>query len=492
MRTVTIAILSLALSMTGLRSGAGAESPDGAGEREAAEAARPPEDPDEILTPETKSEVVHNLIQVMEDLYVLPETTRRVREDLRSRLARGEFDRPESGPQFSAELTRILQELSRDLHLRVSFGSEEGAGLPGCRPRRIVRTGPEEGAGLPGCRPRRIVRTVPEIRQPGTGAVPAGLEEVKGFTKAEMLSGNVGYVEVRLFPGREWAEDEAVRAMNAVAGADALIFDLRACMGGVPDMVHLIISYLYGPEPMHLLTYYHAHTDPDSAYTLAEIPGERMPDVDVYVLTSSLTGSGGEEFAYDLKHHGRATLVGETTAGAGHGGSVHAIGADFHAFIPDFRPVHPATGTGWEGVGVVPHVRVPARLALAHAHRDALRKRVASLTDPRELEVLQREIERLDGELSRDSGAGHVDVDALREYAGKYEIRTITVSEEGLFLQRVGGPKLRLVPEEEPDRFFVELVPAGKVRFVRDETGVIVEMNVLNLEGDWETSRRER
>jgi hypothetical protein len=41
----------------------------------------------------------------------------------------------------------------------------------------------------------------------------------------------------------------------------------------------------------------------------------------------SRDGRRGEEFTYDLKHHGRATVVGETTAGAGHGGGVHAVAA---------------------------------------------------------------------------------------------------------------------------------------------------------------------
>ena len=62
--------------------------------------------------------------------------------------------------------------------------------------------------------------------------MPAGLDRIEPFPKVEMLSGNVGYVEIRLFAARAWAEDEAARVMAEVADADALIFDLRGNSGG--------------------------------------------------------------------------------------------------------------------------------------------------------------------------------------------------------------------------------------------------------------------
>jgi hypothetical protein len=257
-------------------------------------------------------------------------------------------------------------------------------------------------------------------------------------------------------------------------------------MGGSPDMIHLIISYLYGPQPMHLLTYYHAREAPDSAYTLAEVPGRRMPDVPVYVVTSGFTASGGEEFAYDLKHHGRATVVGELTAGGGHGGGVHPVAAGFQAFIPDFRPVHPVTGGGWEGAGVEPDLEAPADGALDVAHREALREIVRR--HPQRADALAGDLSRLDAEIERSSQP--VDAAALREYAGVYEIRTIRVQDDGLTLQRTGGPELLLVPAGEPDAFALRLMPSARIRFVRDAAGAVTELHVRNMQGEWEVSRR--
>jgi C-terminal processing protease CtpA/Prc len=85
------------------------------------------------------------------------------------------------------------------------------------------------------------------------------------------------------------------------------------------------------------------------------------------VLTSATTFSGGEGLAYCLQQHGRATVVGEPTGGGAH----LRVGLRLHPHLeltlPTGRPLHPATGGNWEGVGVTPDVEVPAGEALAAA-----------------------------------------------------------------------------------------------------------------------------
>ena len=146
----------------------------------------------------------------------------------------------------------MLQDLSGDIHLRVSWNDPSGENsVATSEPRRIVRTidAGDADTAPPAGEPRRIVRRVP-----GSGATPRGLDEIEPFPRAEVLPGNVACVEVRLFSPRDHAQDEAARVMETIADADAVVFDLRRCMGGAPDMVHFITSYLYGPEPRHLLT----------------------------------------------------------------------------------------------------------------------------------------------------------------------------------------------------------------------------------------------
>ena len=43
-------------------------------------------------------------------------------------------------------------------------------------------------------------------------------------------------------------------------------------------------------------------------------------------------------------------------------------------WIPNSRAYNPENNEGWEGVGVIPHIAVPADQALTAAHSDALAK----------------------------------------------------------------------------------------------------------------------
>jgi retinol-binding protein 3 len=92
------------------------------------------------------------------------------------------------------------------------------------------------------------------------------------------------------------------------------------------------------------------------------------------VLTSDRTFLGAEEFSYDLKMLKRATLVGETTAGAAHMVGPHRIDDHFMILVPYARSINPISKTDWEGRGVEPDVNVDAADALATAEKLAERK----------------------------------------------------------------------------------------------------------------------
>ena len=63
----------------------------------------------------------------------------------------------------------------------------------------------------------------------------------------------------------------------------------------------------------------------------------------------------------------RATIVGETTAGAGNYGDFIPMGDNYRAFVPIGRTFDPDNGQGWEATGVTPDVAVPAADALDYA-----------------------------------------------------------------------------------------------------------------------------
>ncbi len=169
-------------------------------------------------------------------------------------------------------------------------------------------------------------------------------------------------------------QDVPIAAMNFVANVDAIIFDLRENRGGIPRMIALISTYLL-PGPTHLNDFWDRKTGATTqSWTLPFVPGKRMPDVPVFILTSSTTFSGAEEFCYNPKNLKRATLVGETTGGGAHPVRGERIDDRYTIGVPFARAINPITKTNWEGIGVEPDVRVPAAEALAVAQRLAAEK----------------------------------------------------------------------------------------------------------------------
>ena len=179
--------------------------------------------------------------------------------------------------------------------------------------------------------------------------------------KVEIMPHGIGYMKLDFFPDVSVCESTATAAMASLNNADALIFDLRDNRGGFESMVSLIASYLFDhPEYM----YSPREAPSERSWTHSPVPGNKLADKPVYVLTSRATWSGAEQFSYDLKMLRRATLVGETTRGGAHAGEFHRIDEHFFLGIPEVKPINPYGEADWEGIGVEPDVRAKAADAL--------------------------------------------------------------------------------------------------------------------------------
>ncbi|MCL4559289.1 MAG: S41 family peptidase [Chloroflexi bacterium] len=96
-----------------------------------------------------------------------------------------------------------------------------------------------------------------------------------------------------MFPDASVAGETIVAAMNFLAYVDALIIDLRQCLGGEPNPVALAISYLFDSEPVHLNSLYLRSDDRTQQFwTPAYVPGKRLVEIPVYLLISRATFSG--------------------------------------------------------------------------------------------------------------------------------------------------------------------------------------------------------
>jgi hypothetical protein len=337
-------------------------------------AAAQPEQPDLTIDAATRTQVIDAILKRLNDSYVFPEMAKKMEQSIRERVAKKEYDQITSAKQFATTLTKDLQAVSNDKHLRLRYSHSP---IPERGPRREPTAEEREQR-------KRDMNWMNH-----------------GFVKVERLRGNIGYLEFLNFADEELGADTVAASMNFVNGTDALIIDLRGNGGGNPAMVALICSYLFGPEPVHLNDLYWREGDrTDQFWTRKEVAGKRYLNKDVYVLTSKRTFSGAEEFTYNLKNLKRATIVGETTGGGAHPGGMFRMSPHFGAFIPTGRAINPITKTNWEGTGVTPDVAVPAEQALVVARLMALKKSLTSLANPDFKAGVQDEIDKLEKELS--------------------------------------------------------------------------------------------
>jgi hypothetical protein len=284
----------------------------------------------------------------LKESYVYPETAEKMNDDLQDRQKRGEFDAVTDGDVFAALLTKDLQAVSHDKHLHVDYSPYK---LPN-RDNKNDEPTPEEK----------------EMRRKQAERANCG------FVKAEILTGNIGYLKFNFFANPEYCGATAIAAMNFLSHVDAIIFDLRDNGGGDPKMIALISTYLFN-KPTHLNDLYNRKDDETTQYwTLPYVPGNRLPDAPAFVLTSKMTFSGAEEFSYNLKNLKRATLIGETTGGGAHPVSGHRIDDHFMIGVPFARAVNPVSKTNWEGTGVTPDVLASSSEALDVAEKLATAK----------------------------------------------------------------------------------------------------------------------
>jgi C-terminal processing protease CtpA/Prc len=188
-----------------------------------------------------------------------------------------------------------------------------------------------------------------------------------GIDSVKRLAGNIGYLKVDAFSDPIECRSSLEAAMHLLNHVDALIFDLRQNHGGDPRMVALMASYLFD-QPTHLNDMYNPRSGAtEESWARSPIQGNNLADKPVFVLTSAMTLSGGEEFCYDLKMLKRATIVGERTGGGAHPASLHRIDDHFAIAVPFAKPVNPISKGDWEGIGIAPNVEVKEANALETA-----------------------------------------------------------------------------------------------------------------------------
>ena len=311
--------------------------------------------------------VVESLIVEVQARYVFADKGAALAKALRKRVQAREYDGITSGRAFAESLTAHMQAVTFDGHMRVHYRQEPF-------PEALDDEAPAD----------EVARQLEEMRMRNFG-----------FEQVRRLPGNVGYLDLRMFAGAPEAQPTAVAAMQFLANCDALIIDLRRNGGGSPDMIQTLITYLI-PEGdrLHINDFYEREGDRTVQFhSAAHVPGRRLAGKPLYVLTSALTGSAAEEFAYDVQTHKLGTVLGATSGGAAHPGGLFRLGEHHAAFIATGRAINPVTKTNWEGVGVKPDIEAPAHEAVRRAHVLAVEKLLAEAKSEARRALLTRSLE---------------------------------------------------------------------------------------------------
>ena len=281
----------------------------------------------------SRREIVGEFARAMREHYVFPDRGEQVAARATAALASGKYDGAKTAAELARRLSADALAVTHDKHLDV-FSLQE-----------------PQGDG-------------PSLQMPASEA---------GVVRADKLAGGVGYIEVVAFPPLSSSKMVIDTVMTSLADSRALIIDVRRNGGGDPESVAYLVSFLVPPDrPINDIV---LRVEKTTETTRRSYRSVRTPvsfsDVPIYVLTSNVTFSGGEEFAYDVKAFKRGTLIGETTGGGANPVRPVDIGHSVIAMIPFGRAENPITKSNWEGVGVRPDVSVAADTALAVALKRA-------------------------------------------------------------------------------------------------------------------------
>jgi C-terminal processing protease CtpA/Prc len=289
------------------------------------------------LTPPDRDHVLEAVVENLQKYYFDPAVAETTAAALRSHQKNGDYAAAKDGTEFAALLTRHLHEASQDADLVVEYSRE---------PIPLPRPPPSAD---------ELARRSQQLERANCTIV-----------RAEILPHNIGYLKFDFFPEREICAAKFAAAMNSLDRTDAIILDLRDNRGGMPEMVLWLASYFFD----HPEYFFNPREAPSrNSWTRSPTPGSHFANKRAYILTSSDTISGAEQFCYNMKMLKRATLIGETTGGRAHAGAFHRIDDHFGEGIPEVKTLNPYSTHDWEGTGVDPDIKVKAAEALETAQK---------------------------------------------------------------------------------------------------------------------------
>jgi len=381
---------------------------------------------DEPFSAEQKTAVISKLAEALTQKYVLVEEGIAFGNKLIELDQQGVFKSSNNQQAFTFALHQRLSEISNDKHIAVIPAKGYGGG------QRMMQMSGQH-------------------------------------IETRILAGNIGLLTINDLMG---SPSEINQAMLKLASTDGLLIDMRQCPGGDENVVAQLMSYFI-PENETIIEMHQRDQDVRLVKS-RQLPEEnqRYLNKPITAVTSSFTGSGCEEIAFDIKYHDLGYIYGENTAGAGFALQSEAaeIGYGIKVNIPDTAPKHPKYDFTFEKVGVSPDLKESAQLALDKAHQMMMSQLLVNADNAETLKnALITSIEKTNKisfraiELSRE----------YRDYIGDYGVRDQIIQGNGQLQVVIKGNRTFGLNKIDKDLFAMKMTRGGKIRFERDHHGNI-------------------
>ncbi len=284
--------------------------------------------PDLKLSKQEKDSIITKIGHLLEHRYVFPEKGKALNAMLLQKNENQEFDSISDPTIFRETIHNAIRDKVDDKHMRLFY------------------FGPRED----------------QSEDTETSDLKQQYEKRKamnfGIPELKVLDNNIGYLKVTKFTSPELFGPAMSASSAFLKNVEGLILDFRSRGGGNSDAVVLMLSYFLPAETAVFYWLDRNGNELERNWTFPYVAGNRFKDIPIVVLTSSKTFSGSEAFSYVMKHHNRATIIGEQTRGGAHTYQEISLSKrhDYLLTLPHERVLVPKTNQNWEGVGVVPHI----------------------------------------------------------------------------------------------------------------------------------------
>lgn len=300
-----------------------------------------------VVSKEVTHEILTRISKRLDEGYPFPEIAKKYIATLKNQESRKAYQdlTPE---KLARKITNDLRETHKDVHLTIFHNKDYY---------------------------EQLTRSFSNTRTPEDDKLELERKRQNnyGFDAVELnKKTSTAYIKIQGgFHGDQEAFEMAANAMNMAAYSKNIIIDIRDNGGGTGMMGRFLAGYFFnaGDERYYLHGYHKDRSKDIQEWTYPFVPGKRMPDSKLYILVNKHTASATEGFAFAMQQMHRATIVGDTTAGAGIAGSMIPLKENLVVFMPVKMVAAPGSDEGWEGIGVLPDVPVKGEDARTEAEK---------------------------------------------------------------------------------------------------------------------------